>query len=684
MIIQNIQTLFATEATSAPSLFADLAKVELYIAESYRSRAFIELLQNADDAGAHRVLIRQKGESLLVANDGRPFTRDDVIALCRSGASNKRRGDGSIGYRGIGFKSVAGIAHEIEVICRDYIFRFSKLMTQELLGIESDVPLIRIPHPITTGTPVTKSHGEHLLAEGMNTVFILSGLDHRMVTEEAQTFDESAMLFLNNVSQIEIDLPEVKRELTLTTVQRKDGLSIKKIKSGNKQQHKWLVASPIGKCEKVAFALQGTTVVPAAPERSVIHAFMPTNEFAGAQIKVNGDFSTDPSRKAVNLDDSSQAAFSHCVEILARVLQGAISENALPGIFSPFLSSVPLEGRFRKILREALLDKLSKDGFNIAGVIAKPHEVRLRPEWLSYADYEELAGHLPHVPQTTLTAHPQFADFLKWLGARTLSLEEILDLMQQTHPTPIGCAQVFCRAARQHRYDLTQERLTLLATTPLLPVSDGVIPPHSYRNEPLLPEFMEFLTQQQEIEDIHFLGKRLGLPDSFTGTPTVHTSIAPIFQKPLVQSQTPAETRESVENISLFKTPPAIKVWRSAEQNALAWLSALSDVVSAKDVSQANVGYDLEVVKRNGEHWYVEVKSVVRFGDPVRLTNNEYATAFQHGQSYLLAFVVNGSDQFAIRFIRDPIHSLALEKRCEQWSWYSDNYLDKLTDMAEK
>ena len=97
--IQQLRNAFASEASSAPSLFGDLAKVELYIAESYRLRAFIELLQNADDAGANRFLIRQVGKTIVVANDGRTFSNDDLIALCRSGASNKRRGSGTIGYR---------------------------------------------------------------------------------------------------------------------------------------------------------------------------------------------------------------------------------------------------------------------------------------------------------------------------------------------------------------------------------------------------------------------------------------------------------------------------------------------------------------------------------------------------------------------------------------------------------
>lgn len=682
MEILEIQTAFGKEASAAPSLFADLAKVELYIAESYRSRAFIELLQNADDAGAHQVLIRQSGKYLLVANDGRPFTHEDVIALCRSGASNKRRGSGTIGYRGIGFKSVAGIAHEISVVSGDCTFCFSKPMTQKLLGIDSDVPLIRIPHPIKSKNTQAESLAKLLLAEGMNTVFILSGLDERMVAEEARSFDESAMLFLNNVSQVEIDLPGVKRKLTLITTKQEEGLNVKQIGNGN-DQHNWLVAGSEGSCEKIAFALDGGTVVPAAPERSVIHAFMPTTEFAGAQIKLNGDFSTDPSRKSVDLDDTSKTAFSRCAHLLAIVLQRAVSGNTLSGIFSPLLLTSPVEGRFRKMLREALLEKLSADGFIIKGVVVKPLEIRLRPEWLSYADYEKLRRNLPHVPQAMLTQHPQFPDFLKWLGVGILSLDETQELMRHTDPSPIGCAQVFIRAARQYRYDLTKERVAMLASAPLIPSLGGMVSPQEYSGEPLLPEFQDYLMRQQETEDICYLGKRLGLPDGLVGAPAASPQ-APPKLPPSLHATTTADSEQMAVRSPLFKATPAIKAWRSAEQNALAWFAALTDVVSAKDVSQANVGYDLEVVKRNGERIYVEVKSVTRFGDAIRLTNNEHATAFQHGKSYLLAFVVNGSDQFDIRFIRDPIRTLALEKRCEQWSWYSDNYLDDLTDNTEK
>lgn len=49
-IIDSLRAEFIQEAQSAPKLFKDLAKVEHYIAESYKTRSFIELIQNADDA----------------------------------------------------------------------------------------------------------------------------------------------------------------------------------------------------------------------------------------------------------------------------------------------------------------------------------------------------------------------------------------------------------------------------------------------------------------------------------------------------------------------------------------------------------------------------------------------------------------------------------------------------------
>jgi len=144
--LEQLQKSFLQEAKSAPKLFQDLAKVEQYIAESYKTRALIELIQNADDAQASAFGLHSFEDGFIVGNNGREFATEDVEALCRSGSSNKVRGGNTIGYRGIGFKSVVNLAKAISVLSGDFQFFFDKNVTQQILHTDSDVPLIRIPH----------------------------------------------------------------------------------------------------------------------------------------------------------------------------------------------------------------------------------------------------------------------------------------------------------------------------------------------------------------------------------------------------------------------------------------------------------------------------------------------------------------------------------------------------------
>jgi hypothetical protein len=515
-------------------------------------------------------------------------------------------------------------------------------------------------------------------------MFILSGLDDRMVTEEAESFDQSAMLFLNSVMQVDIDLLSVKRRLTRSVAMQPDGVRVERIENNvTDDAESWVITSLEGSDEAVAFAFDEGIITPAPPNKSVIHAFMPTTEFAGGLYKMNGDFSTDPSRKTVDLDSTSIGAFKRCVQVVAQLMQIAVSENRLPGIFSPFILATPIEGRFRKLFREYFLQEIEHSHWEIAGMHCKPMDIKLRPEWIGYSDYELLCYGKPHIPQKILPTHPHLPDFMRWLGVRSLSLDDALTLAKAVAPSPIGCAQIICRAAKQYRYDLTEECASRIANLPLLPTESGRRSPSDYNGAKLTKEFSEYLMQQQESEDIRYLSRRLKLPDGLLSSSVNNVRTGSIETLPSQCLPECGYDHVPKQSSSLFKTPPAIKSWRSAEQNALTWFAALSDVIAATDVSQANVGYDIEVVKRNGERLYVEVKSVPRFGDAFRLTNNEHATAYQLGSSYLLALVVNGSNQFHIRFVSDPVRRLKLEKRCEQWSWYGDDYLDVLIEQPE-
>ena len=215
--IEKLKSEFIREAKSAPKLFKDLAKVEQYIAESYKTRSFIELIQNADDAQSTKFGIHKFRDGFVVANNGRPFTIEDIEALCRSGSSNKYRGGNTIGYRGIGFKSVVNIAKRIFIFSGDFAFFFDKATTKELFPGTSDVPLVRIPHLLNYEDRREFFDEANRVKRKFNyqTLFVFQGLNERVYLEEFSRFDRSCLLFLNNLRYVEFSFQDINRKFFL-------------------------------------------------------------------------------------------------------------------------------------------------------------------------------------------------------------------------------------------------------------------------------------------------------------------------------------------------------------------------------------------------------------------------------------------------------------------------------------
>lgn len=172
MYLEIVRNSLLNQAKASPNLLSDLAGLENYIAESYHNRSFIELLQNADDATASRFKIIKNYELLFVANDGRDFNQ----SLCRSGSSNKLRSE-TIGYRGIGFKSVVGFSTEIHILSGNLELTFSKKRTQDEIPQASRVPLIRIPHILNDADRELINPIQNILkSEGYTTIFVFTGV----------------------------------------------------------------------------------------------------------------------------------------------------------------------------------------------------------------------------------------------------------------------------------------------------------------------------------------------------------------------------------------------------------------------------------------------------------------------------------------------------------------------------
>lgn len=240
-MFECIREKLLSEAKLSPQLLSDLAGLESYVAESYDSRSFIELLQNADDAKSTSFLVKRIEQFLIVANNGNPFSLEDVEAICRSAASNKSRGS-SIGYRGIGFKSVVGIANEVHIISEGLKLTFSRELTAHEIPAADKVPLIRIPHQIKK--EVLNDIEKEVLSlknEGYITFFVFSDLTVNSIEHEFDNFDPLSMLFLRNINKLQ--LQGSQEECFYIRKKRTDQRIVLARLEGIKHKSNWIIIS---------------------------------------------------------------------------------------------------------------------------------------------------------------------------------------------------------------------------------------------------------------------------------------------------------------------------------------------------------------------------------------------------------------------------------------------------------
>ena len=205
--IELIQNDFLQEAIHSPRLLMDMASMESYLAESYGERILIELLQNADDAQSTKAILLKENGTVIFANNGRPFSADDLMAICRSGASKKDRGT-DIGYRGVGFKSTTALTNDIIISSGDAAFEFSKQECAQKLNLKiNQVPTVRIPLACdkTNMDDSLLRRIEELHEKGYTTVFIFQNSKADIIDEEIRTFDISSLLFLRNLTKLVIE-----------------------------------------------------------------------------------------------------------------------------------------------------------------------------------------------------------------------------------------------------------------------------------------------------------------------------------------------------------------------------------------------------------------------------------------------------------------------------------------------
>lgn len=164
----DYRKIYETNKDEWKALTREPQKYEALLAGHYSdSNHFVyELLQNAEDARATRVVIEYHGDKLVFYHDGKPFDEGDVKGVSSMLMGTKDKNDAStIGKFGMGFKSVFKYTSLPEVYSDEEAFRIENyLLPVEMPGAwDYQTEKQKLSYEVTEGgrfTPFVSS--EHL------------------------------------------------------------------------------------------------------------------------------------------------------------------------------------------------------------------------------------------------------------------------------------------------------------------------------------------------------------------------------------------------------------------------------------------------------------------------------------------------------------------------------------------
>ena len=653
--LQNLSREFINEAQSSPRMFEDLAAMEHYMAESYDGRAFIEIMQNADDAGATSIVTFTAGNDIVIANNGRSFTQEDLLAICRSGASSKRRGSG-IGYRGIGFKSSTSLSTEIIIYSSGVFFSFSKTRcAKELNKDVTQVPTVRIPF-LVEDNQIEIELRQRILAyesQGYSTFFIFKDGSKEKLSDELQDISSGWLIFLNHIENVDIDFSGVIKKITVQRSTRPNNYQLFTDKT-NKQQ--WIVAS--GKNNSAVAFKYDHGIIPCASEEAVFHCYLPTIDSLGFPFKVNADFSTDPSRKHIIInDDESKHCFSQLADLIVETISLNSNSHEQAQIINLFCSYVGMS-EASSFLEKQIFMRLKTNRWIplMNGQQAIPIEHRMIPSWFDSESTRTIFNSIKHLQDDELSSEV------------TMNVPRINELL-------LKCGSQY--------YD-TKEYSTILSNLETVAdLSDaflGKLWAYTLRMTLFLKDQVESLFIKDEagrIRSISNITGQIQLSDQFLSAMSGILSDEELLKARNLLSfdELPSPEKEKKKKTATSKSFGAQQTanyskWKTPIQNCIVAERLIGR--TAQDVSRKKLGYDIESIDSTGRKRLLVVKAVESLGNAFVFSESEYECAERNNADFGI-YVIETNNPENNMLIED-INSISFEKRVKEWEWVSGAY----------
>ena len=283
-----------------------------------RTHFIFELLQNAEDAGASKILFELFDDKLEVSHNGRLFDEPDVRGICGVDEGRKAEDLTQIGKFGIGFKSVYAYTSTPEIHSGD-----------ENFGIKDYV------RPYSVERRNIKDSWTTLFvfrfdAEGTNPKIACQEIGKRLRNLSART-----LLFLRKIGEIEYNLRDGEGVYLREEISRSYARKVTVIgqNNGQDEDENWLifeqsVTVPDASVDvpvEIAFRLEDTTEDTA--ERiakindSPLVVYFPTEKPTRLGFLIQGPYRTTPARDNIpENDDWNKRLIKETAELLVKSL----------------------------------------------------------------------------------------------------------------------------------------------------------------------------------------------------------------------------------------------------------------------------------------------------------------------------------------------------------------------------
>jgi hypothetical protein len=389
------------------------------IKKQYTGRYPFELLQNANDAAADadvtgQVLFELTETALLVADQGSGFGEQQIRSICRLAHSSKDPRK-SVGYKGLGFKSVGEITSTPQVFSVEAAFGFDAVAAQrDVQALTGPFPdRQRLPvyaFPMILGVEDAGPDAERvrdLMAGGFNTVMRLplaTGVERAGVQEHLRSTIVPRLLLLLDAT-IGLELRGTPNDFAAFAVREEhDGFRETLLEWGAEPEH-WRVyrrsldipdrrlLEPLGEAWRLVDQVHVAVGVrmdrdghPGAGSSEPIHIYFPTEDTTGFPLILNADFELELDRRHVartpEAREYNQWLTDELADLVATTAAGLSSE--FPGDASVVAALTPRSHAtgFGQDVRDAIVTQLAQTAYVplLDGAAAKPSDARLLPD----------------------------------------------------------------------------------------------------------------------------------------------------------------------------------------------------------------------------------------------------------------------------------------------------------------